>query len=126
MEVDEEMLDPLSENESVSDTPTLGDVSDHPQRARRWPKPTLDPAEPAQAPNPPNTRRRHGYAAVEIHQGAARVIRWEVEDPVEISAEQLAQQRRLFRLGEWLSKQPISDQARAEYFDIERVSYLEE
>lgn len=75
-----------------------------------------------QTANEPTPRKRHGYAAVEIHKDAARVIRWEVETSEEISAEASARQKRLFRLGEWLSKQPISDQARAEYFDIERVS----
>jgi hypothetical protein len=102
---------------------TAGDnkVDDDRPKPSERPTPNERPGETTGRPSP---RRRHGYAAVEIHQGAARVIRWEVEEEREPSAEQSERQRRLFRLGEWLAKQPISDQARAEYFDIERVSYV--
>jgi hypothetical protein len=86
-----------------------------------WPTPNEQPGETTGRPSP---RRWHGYAAVKIHQGAAHVIWWEVEEEREPSTKQSERQRRLFRLGKWLAKQPISDQACAEYFDIERVSYV--
>jgi hypothetical protein len=92
-------------------------------RSRFSSTPDERPGEVAGQPSP---CRRHGFAAVEIHQGAARVIRWELEKETEPSVEHSENQRWLFRLGEWLSKQPISDQAHAEYFDIERVSDVKE
>lgn len=98
-------------------------VGERSQRPEVRPRPTLNPTEGAKQPtSEPHARRRHGYAAVEVHNGAARVIRWEIEEPNGGTTELSEEQKRLFRLGEWLSKQPISDQARAEYFDIERVS----
>ena len=85
-------------------------------------RPETPIGQPQQATSQSNCRQRHGYAAVEISDGTARIIRWETKDTRETTPEQVENQRRLFRLGKWLSKQPISDQARAEYFDIERVS----
>lgn len=122
MEIDGPMNNPVGHDENNDRQRTPDNFGERPSSQLR---PTRIPdARPGQAAGEPHPQRRHGYAAVEIHQGAARVIRWEVEEePQEPSPEQSAQQRRLFRLGEWLSKQPISDQARAEYFDIERVSF---
>lgn len=117
MELDEVADNPIDQNR---------DDNGHRTARERRPQPPLNPNNrPEQDASQPSPPKRHGYAAVEIHKGAARVIRWEREDPRETSPEQVKDQRRLFRLGEWLSKQPISDQARAEYFDIERVSCLE-
>lgn len=108
--------------------PMPGDFGGPNEHLGNRPRPTPTPDErPVPAAGQPNPRRRHGYAAVEVYAGAARVIHWEVEeDDGEPSPELSEQQLRLFRLGEWLSKQPISDQARAEYFDIERVSRTDE
>ena len=100
------------------------DVRGFPHQPDNQPERTMPPdRRPEQAANPPNLWRRHGYAAIEVCKGAAQVIRWELEETRETTPEQLEDKSRLFRLGEWLSKQPISDQARAEYFDIERVSH---
>jgi hypothetical protein len=104
-----------------SATQNLDEPSEHPGNG---PRPTINPNWPPRTA-PENPPKRHGYAAIEVHKGGARIIRWEVVETRKVIPEQSEQQRRLFRLGEWLSKQPISDQARAEYFDIERVSYVE-
>lgn len=69
-------------------------------------------------------RQQHGFAMVEVHKTAARVIRWEfVDEPHEPSPADILKQREWFRLGEWLGSLPISDNQRAEYFEMERVSY---
>ena len=88
----------------------------------RLQQPEMPKGQSERAAGRPNNQKRHGYAAVKICEGAAQVIRWEIVKNRETTPKQAEDQRRLFRLGEWLSKQPISDQARAEYFNIERVS----
>ncbi|KAF8594474.1 hypothetical protein BDV93DRAFT_565392 [Ceratobasidium sp. AG-I] len=104
--------------------PMLRNISGGDPRARERPQPTVNhDVRPEQVAGQLNPPKRHGYAAVEVHQGAARVIRWELENPRETSPKQFNNQKRLFCLGEWLSRQPISDQARAEYFDIERLEH---
>jgi hypothetical protein len=121
--MDEVVGDTVNRNKTDDHQPMHPNVGEHAQPRGNRPQPSLNPnTRPEQAASQTNSQRRHGYAAVEIHKGAARIIRWEVEDSREPSPEQSDNQRRLFRLGEWLSKQPISNQARAEYFDIERVS----
>lgn len=109
-------------NEHNGGEPAPQNVDGRQEHLGNGPRPTINPYQrPQTAPN--NPPRRHGYAAIEVHKGAARIICWETIETREPAPKQSEQQRRLFRLGEWLSKQPISDQARAEYFDIERVSY---
>lgn len=86
---------------------------------------TRSPTEtPPPLPSQPSLgHKNHGYTTVEVFPGAARVTRWEyVDEAPEPTPEEVRCHQRMFRLGEWLSKQPLSDQARAEYFDIERVS----
>jgi hypothetical protein len=88
-------------------------IGKHVEHPSKWLQPTLSPDEGLrEATGPPNPQKWHGYAAVEIQQGTTRVIQWEVEEETrESSPEQSKQQRWLFRLGDWLSRQPISDQA---------------
>jgi hypothetical protein len=77
------------------------------------------------SPDPPpfSRRQHHGYATVEVHPTAARVIRWEyVDERSEPSAADILRQREAFKLGEWLARLPISDRERARYFEIKRVS----
>lgn len=124
METDEPASPAIGCNEHSGGQPTPHYMDKCLQDPGNQPRPTVNPnARLEPVANQSNRRKRHGYAAVEIHKGAARVIRWEVNETRETTPEQSEQQRRLFRLGEWLSKQPISDQARAKYFDIERVSH---
>lgn len=84
-------------------------------------------------------RRRHGFASIELHQGAAQVIRWEnidedggdggggnegEGDSEQIHPEDVLRQKEWFELAEWLSTLPISNSERARYFDLERVSLV--
>lgn len=69
-------------------------------------------------PDPPQLtrRRQHGYATVEVHKTAARVIRWEYVDPDDHpSPADVLKQQEWFKLGEWLASLPISDNQRAAY-----------
>jgi hypothetical protein len=90
---------------------------------RQSPADTQDDAQSQNSTNPTHLKR-HGYAMIEVHKNAARVIRWEVVDEPchDPSPEDMLQQKELFQLGEWLATIPISDRDRARYFEIERVS----
>lgn len=92
--------------------------------------PRVDVHEPQNMPHDPLPevpqlirRRQHGYAMVEVHKTAARVIRWEfVDEEHEPGPADMLRQREWFQLGEWLARLPISDGQRAAYFEMERVS----
>lgn len=108
-------------------TPIAKDLdNESPDDPNNHPQPTPNPSETP--PFPPKAARSfkcHGYATVEVFPGAARVTRWEyIDEPRELTPEEVRRHQRVFCLGEWLSKQPISDEVRAEYLDIERVSLL--
>ncbi|QRW09327.1 leucine-tRNA ligase [Ceratobasidium sp. AG-Ba] len=72
---------------------------------------------PKFAGSPPNTRRTYGYATVETHPNAARVLRYLTPEPVVLLDNPLNQPR-LFETGEWLCELPVSNADRARYFEI--------
>lgn len=94
------------------------------------PPPSLPPPSPPPPPPPPIAGpKRHGYAAIEVHNKAARVLRWEyvdTEESVEPSPADILRQKEIFEVAEWLARCPISDELRAEYFQFELVSTFDE
>ncbi|QRV77137.1 leucine-tRNA ligase [Ceratobasidium sp. AG-Ba] len=64
-------------------------------------------------------RRTYGYATVETHPNAARVLRYENPSPV-TGLKNPLDNPSLFETGEWLCELPISNASRGQYFDIER------
>lgn len=100
--------------------------------------PASPPEHPSDGPDPveagihdvrheePTPHQRHGYATIEVHRGAANVIRWEYLDDgggnTQPGPESVLKQREWFELAEWLATLPINNRERAQYFELERVS----
>lgn len=100
-------------------------------QSRNSASPPIADAEEPQEPAPPPRRQHHGYASIEVYQGAAQVIRWENVDDAngdggdeQLRPEHILKQKEWFELAEWLSTLPISNTERARYFELERVSRL--
>ncbi|KAG8724800.1 hypothetical protein FRC09_013986 [Ceratobasidium sp. 395] len=70
-------------------------------------------------PDQPAPRKKHGYATIETHPNAARVLRWEAPRVFAILDNPL-EQPSSFETGEWLCELPISNADRDRYFMIER------
>ncbi|KAF8607472.1 hypothetical protein BDV93DRAFT_553167 [Ceratobasidium sp. AG-I] len=95
-----------------------------PPLASPSPSPSPPPPAPPSPPPPQEVRpRKHGYATVEVHPDAARIIRWEYADEAgperEPNPADALQQKQLFQVCEWLMHLPISNAKRAEYFNLE-------
>lgn len=110
--------------------------------------PTAPPEQAHNSPDPPNAEAHiplnngpknapekypdrylhHGYASIEVHGGAAKVVRWEYLDDkgagMQPGPESVLRQKEWFELAEWLATMPINNRERARYFEMERVSLL--
>ncbi|KAG8692783.1 hypothetical protein FRC09_010960, partial [Ceratobasidium sp. 395] len=67
----------------------------------------------------PAPRKKHGYATIETHADAGRVLRWERARQFTIFDNPL-EEPSSFETGEWLCQLPISNADRDRYFLIER------
>ncbi|KAG8711569.1 hypothetical protein FRC08_015732 [Ceratobasidium sp. 394] len=114
-------LDDSPEREATADLHE-GNVEVHPGYG---PEQASQPNTPEPSPQPgvSSVPRRHGYATVEVHEHAARVIRWEYldDEPAKPDTGDALRQRELFLVAEWLARLPISDHLRAEYLSLEMV-----
>ena len=96
-----------------------------PPQVRYSPVPSVGETDNGPNPRAPLHQKRHGYATIEVHQGAARVLRWENIDDGENEQplpEAIFRQKEWFELAEWLATLPINNTERARYFELERVS----
>lgn len=88
------------------------------------PQPPYIDAPGIWSPDPPPFSRRwwHGYANVEVHPTAGKIVRWErVDEQANSTAADVLRQPEAFKLGEWLAHLP-TDKDRAKYFEIKQVS----
>jgi hypothetical protein len=68
-------------------------------------------------------RGAFGFATVERHPTGGAVIRWAgvTEAGEEPTVDEVLKSKRVFEVGEWLGKIPISDGLRQEFFNLEWV-----
>ncbi|KAG9122075.1 hypothetical protein FRC07_001690 [Ceratobasidium sp. 392] len=101
------------EDEPMADAPRTHEEG-HPASGAESPPEDLLTSSDSRSPPP----TRHGYATVTPHPNAARVLRW-VDLDTPKSSDNLLDEPKLFKTGEWLCQLPISHRERVRYFEIQ-------